>query len=70
MDAVIKDILGQPVNVGDKVVVNLVGYRDMVVAEVIKLTPKGIRVKLPKLDWRGKPEESQRGLGMFVKVPA
>lgn len=35
-----KDRIGQEVEIGDKVLVNAKGYRNMVIATVVKITPK------------------------------
>lgn len=66
----VKDFLGHPVEVGDKVVISITGYRSLQVAKVSKLTPKGIKALTGDTDWRGQPEETFRGAGMFVKVHA
>ena len=67
---VIKDVLGQPVVAGDKVVISVTGYRDLQVAEVVKLTPKGIQAKTGVCKWSGADEKTYRSAGMFVKVAA
>jgi len=74
MDTVIKDLLGQPVAVGDKVVISVTGYRDLTTATVTKLTPKGIQAayrnpRYPE-DSQWGVDKTQRSLGMFVKVAA
>lgn len=67
-----KDMLGYEVQVGDKVVISRTGCRELLVATVTKLTPKGIKAKYRDAhypeDSRWAFTETQRSLGMFVKV--
>lgn len=65
-----KDLLGNEVSVGDRVVISVTGYRNMTTAVVKKITPKGI-----KAEWNTgckwcPTEETFRAPQMFVKVPA
>lgn len=61
-----KDLIGREVLVGDEVVIVRTGYRDMTVGVVVKLTPKGMKVKFK--DWRGREEETFRAPDMVCKV--
>lgn len=61
-----KDVIGQDVQVGDRVVITRTGYRDMAVGVVAKLTPKGCKVKFK--NWRDEEEETFRDSCMIVKV--
>lgn len=69
-----KDLLGNEVQVGDRVVISMTGYRDLMTAEVVKLTPKGVKAKYRAPRWPDAStyaySETFRGIGMFVKVPA
>jgi hypothetical protein len=40
-----KDFLGNQVNVGDKIVCIELGYKNLVHGEIVKITPKAMRVK-------------------------
>ena len=40
-----KDKLGTPLNVGDLVVFMQVGYRNLLVGDIIHITPKTIQIK-------------------------
>lgn len=63
-----KDVLGREVNVGDKVVIAVTGYRTMAVGEIIKLTPKGVQVRFAT-PWRSlNIETTYRQPDMFCKV--
>lgn len=64
------DVLGQPVQVGDQVVISRTGYRELVKAEVVKLTPKGIKAKWQTGRQYHPVEETFRERSMFVKVQA
>lgn len=62
------DVLGQPVQVGDHVVISRTGYRELVKAVVVKLTPKGIKAKWLTGHQYQPVEETFRERSMFVKV--
>lgn len=42
-----RDLLGNEVKVGDRVVISRTGSRKLMTAEVSKITPKGIKAKYP-----------------------
>lgn len=71
---VIKDVLGAKVAIGDKVVLARTGYRDLLVAEVVKLTPKGIKARYRDVRFDAGSHwaftETQRSMHQFVKVAA
>lgn len=63
-----KDLLGNPVAVGDRVVIARTGYRDLVPATVVKLTPKGIKAVFQTGHTYHPEEETFRAPEMFVKA--
>jgi hypothetical protein len=54
--------------VGDKCAITLTGYRSMVLGEVVKLTPKGCKVKFATGHSYRPFEETFRAPDMLVKV--
>jgi len=64
----VTDLLGHEVTFGDTVVIARTGYRDLTVATVLKITPKGIQAEFK--DWKGRPEKTYRQSRMFLKVAA
>jgi len=48
-----KDIAGNPLALGDMVATTAPGRNEMILGEVIKFTPKGVKVKRQVKNWRG-----------------
>lgn len=65
-----KDTIGQVVSVGDRVVLARVGYRDLVSGKIVKLTPKGCKVRWPTGRKYTPFEDTFRTSDMIVKVPS
>lgn len=65
-----KDVVGQDVSIGDRVVITRTGYRDMVPGEVVKLTPKGCKVRWNTGSEYSPVEDTFRTSDMIVKVPS
>jgi hypothetical protein len=59
-----KDFLGRPLAVGDRVIMMAQYSREFKLAQVVKLTPKKVKVAWAEHDWVTYTTESER----FVRV--
>lgn len=62
-----KDFFGRECNVGDKVVFNEPYYKGLTSGEIVKFTPKGVKIKY-HLHYGGREKESFVYDGDFVKA--
>ena len=59
-----KDFLGRTLSVGDRVIMMAQHSREFKLAQVVKLTPKKVKVAWAEYDWATYTTESER----FVRV--
>ena len=63
-DVVHKDFLGRPLELGDRVVMMAQHTREFRLAQIVKFTPKKVKVAWAEHDWATYTTESER----FIRV--